>query len=399
MQFALQFGHGMMKHSRVLVREWGGGSVILSPRDLSAEQMVKLSADITDLGGFALLDPQLYVPDCDHARLTAHSFWPQIPEYWRDPAELARVMGELVRLNSDVGTSQFIAPAPLISAITEDLLQAANASVEELARLGVRGDKVLATVALASDAVRNEDHAELLSDAIESWDVAGIYLVAEHPSSEYLVTDPMWLARILDIVAGARLTGKQVVIGYCTHQMLIAAAAGANTIASGTWMNVRSFPPKKFAERDEEEISRRATWYYAPHLLSEYKKGYLDIARNHSKLSALQTPAPLDGRFAAVLFSGAQPTTVDFGESDAFRHYLHCLWQQTATARQNTFRETVQQHEQLLNAAEATLRDLHKLYIVGQGRDFLDSLDANRAALALLTSTRGPILEREWSSL
>ena len=254
MEFALQFGHGMMKNCLALVKQWGGGSVILSPRDLKAEQMVKFSRDINGSGALTLLDPQLYVPDCDHARLTNHSFWPQVPEYWRNPAELQRVMRELVRLNVDVRTSLVISPSPLISVITEDALEAVDTSVQELARIGVRGEQVFATVALASDAVRNEDRAELLSDAIESWDVAGIYLVAEHPSSEYLVTDPMWLARLLDIVAGARLAGKQVMVGYCTHQMLIAATAGANIIASGTWMNVRSFSPKKFDEVDEDEI-------------------------------------------------------------------------------------------------------------------------------------------------
>ncbi len=399
MQFALQFGHGMMKNCRALVGHWGGGSVILSPRDLKAEQMVKFSLDIDGSGGLTLLDPQLYVPDCDHARLTAHSFWPKVPEYWRDPAELRRVMGEVVRLNGEVRTSLVISPAPLISAVTDDALEAVDASVHELARIGVRGEQILATVALTNDAVRNEDRAELLSDAIESWEVAGIYLVAEHPNSEYLVTDPMWLARVLDIVAGARLAGKQVVVGYCTHQMLITAIAGANIIASGTWMNVRSFSPKKFDEVDEEEPSRRAIWYYAPHLLTEYKRAYLDIAQKQGKLPLLQTVPPLDGRFAAALFSGPQPTTVDFGESDAFRHYLHCLWQQTNAARQGTFRETMQHHEQLLNAAESTLRELHKLHIVGQVRDFWESLEAHRAALAVLNSTRGPILEREWPNL
>jgi hypothetical protein len=181
--------------------------------------------------------------------------------------------------------------------------------------------------------------------------------------------------------------------------MLIAAAAGANIIASGTWVNVRSFPPGKFAERDEDELSRRATWYYAPHLLSEYKVFYLDVAQRQSKLPLLQTPAPLDGSLAAELFSGAQPTTVDFGESAAFRHYLHCLQQQVGATMKTTFQEAVRQHDQLLDEAEPMLRELRKARIVGQGRDFHEALDANRAALALLESTRGPILTHEWTNL
>jgi hypothetical protein len=345
------------------------------------------------------LDPQLYVPDCDHTRLTAHGFWPQVAEYWRDPRELSRVITELVRMNDELGTTQIISPAPIASVISDDSLQPVVAALEELGRQGVGPDRILATVALTSDAVRNEDRAEMLSDAIESWDVAGIYLVAEHPSGEYLVTDPMWLARILDIVAGARLVGKTVLIGYSSHQMLLAATAGATAIASGTWMNVRAFSARRFEQADDDDVSRRATWYYAPHLLSEFKIAYLDIARRLGRLPSLQTPAGIDGSFASVLFSGTQPTTADFGESASFRHYLHCLRQQVNAAKMATFQDTTQGHEALLSVAEAGLADLRRANIVSPERGFQDALPANRAALGLLIATRGPILTMEWPGL
>jgi hypothetical protein len=399
MELMLQFGWGMMEHCRLLVRHWGGGTVILSPRDLSAQQMGTLAADLSSVGGSVLLDPQLYVPDGAHPRLIAHAFWPRRPDYWRDPNELSRVIDELLEANAACGTAQIICPSPFASIINDDSLQSVSGAIEELGRRGIGPDRILATLALSSDAIRNEDRAEMLSDAIEGWDVGGIYLIAEHPSGEYLVTDPMWVARTLDIVAGARLVGKTVVIGYCSHQMLVAASAGATAIASGSWLNVRKFSPTRFDPADEDEISRRATWYYAPHLLSEFKIPFLDIAWRLGQLPALQAPATIDGSFAAALFSGAQPTTVDFGESSAFRHYLHCLGQQVSTARQPTYQETTLEHERLLAAAETGLTALRRARIVSQDRGFLDAAAANSAALALLGATRGPILSREWTSI
>jgi hypothetical protein len=399
MELMLQVGWGMMEHCRFLVQHWGGGTVILSPRDLSAEQLATLASRVADSGGAALLDPQLYVPDCDHARLTAHAYWPRLPEYWRDPQELSRVVGELLTANAACGTAQIICPAPFASVINDDVLQSVGAALEEFGRRGVESSRILATVALTSDAVRNEDRAEMLSDAIESWDAGGIYLVAEHPSGEYLVSDPIWVARVLDIVSGARLVGKTVVIGYCSHQMLVAAAAGANAIASGTWLNVRKFSATRFDEPDEDEVSRRAIWYYAPHLLSEFKIPFLDIARRLGQLPALQVPPGIDCSFAASLFGGTQPTTADFGESAAFRHYLHCVRQQVNVATQATFHDTLAAHETLLTTAESGLVALRRAHIVGQERSFLDALVANRAALALLNATRGPILAREWAGL
>lgn len=53
MDLYLQFGHGMMEHSRHLVRSWGGGTVILSPRDLERKQLVKLSEEIRVMKGGA----------------------------------------------------------------------------------------------------------------------------------------------------------------------------------------------------------------------------------------------------------------------------------------------------------------------------------------------------------
>ena len=45
MNFYLQFGYGMLEHMRVLLARWGTGGVILSPRDLSEDQLVKAGTD------------------------------------------------------------------------------------------------------------------------------------------------------------------------------------------------------------------------------------------------------------------------------------------------------------------------------------------------------------------
>jgi hypothetical protein len=74
--------------------------------------------------------------------------------------------------------------------------------------------------------------------------VPGFYVIAETPSA-YLVENPVWLANLL-IVSGLKLLGRSVLVGYCNHQMLGLAATKADVIASGTWLNVRAFPPEKF---------------------------------------------------------------------------------------------------------------------------------------------------------
>src|SRR5690606_7813383 len=144
---------------------------------------------------------------------------------------------------------------------------------------GASGRPLFATVALGADAVKSDESIDEVLAAAETWGVAGVYLVCEHPKGEYLLTDPTWLSNVLDLVAGLRLKGKTVIVGYCNHQMLALACVGANAIASGTWMNVRSFPPAKFRAQYDDEIKQRAIWYYCPQALSEYKVPFLDIAK------------------------------------------------------------------------------------------------------------------------
>src|SRR5262249_31079568 len=155
-----------------------------------------------------------------------------------------------------------------------------------------------------------------------------------------------WLANVLDMTAGFRLRRWDVAIGYCNQQMLTAGCASATAIASGTWMNVRSFPPDKFRKEYEDEIKKRTTWYYCAQALSEFKIPFLDIAMQQGVLMCMNTPSEMGSTYADILFQGPQPSTVQFTEQAAFRHYLHCLRHQAMEARRPTFDQTVAAHEQ-----------------------------------------------------
>jgi hypothetical protein len=164
-------------------------------------------------------------------------------------------------------------------------------------------------------------------------------------------------------------------------------------------MNVRSFPPDKFRTQYEDEIKKRTTWYYCPQALSEYKIPTLDVAMLQGVLRELAPPPELHSHHADILFQGVQPSTVSFTEQAAFRHFLQSLRGQVAVARGATFDDTAAAHDALLDRAEALLTRLHGLGVRGQLRDFRESIDANRAALAVLRTNRGAMLRRRWDRL
>ncbi len=397
----LQFGFGMMEHSRALIRSWGQGAVILSPRDLNERQLIKLSEDIHDVdGGMVMIDPQFYLPHSDHERLRSHRFWPRrydTGSFWGGEP-LVNLLRELAILNREIGSSAAILPGLLAREINEEWIATQEATLNASEELFGNTRRLL-TIALSGDAVRSVEQIERLVESAEQWEVDGYYLVLEHPNGEYFVDDPNWVASLLDIIASLKLRGAYVLLGYSNQQMLVAGCAKADAIASGTWMNVRSFPPDKFRVQFEDEIKQRAIWYYCPQSLSEYKIPFLDIAYRQKILSDMAPRRPFNGEYASHLFSGGQPSSIGLSEQDAFRHYLECLHHQATSLVKDSFDDTVKNYEDMLTEAERLLGRFAQSGVRGQHRDFAELLDVNRSALQVLRSTHGPMLRRRWGQL
>jgi hypothetical protein len=402
MELFLQQGHGMMSLCRDLVRAWGGGTVILSPRDLKPNQMSDFATSIGALpSGDVLLDPQLYLPRADHPRLVSHSYWPDDYEtsiFWTG-ASLRRLVAELLSLNFSLGCRAFILPAEIAQPLTDDWFTMQRAIVAE-ARGIPRVLPLFATIALGADVAESADAVHRIIDSIDTWRPDGVYLVCEHPNGDYLVDRPVWLANILDLIAGLRLRGLTVIVGYANHQSLTTALAGANALASGNFLNVRSFPPEKFRQRLDDDPKHRGIWYYCPQALSEFNLPMLDLAQNGGMLPMMAPPAPpYPTATVAPLFGGAPPTTVGFVEPAPFRHYLDCLRVQCRAVSQPSFDATAQSLASALSGADQILRALRAAGVVGQDRDFTRVLTQTQSALAAYGNVRRGVMRRRWTSL
>jgi hypothetical protein len=398
MELYLQFGYGMMDHCRHLVKAWRGGTVILSPRDLDRKQLVNLSNEIRALpGGHVLLDPQFYLPRSDHARLTSHDYWPdayQTNSFFAGPG-MATMMSEVLQLNRDVGSDACVLPGLLATTIDDDWLGTLRATAEHAATMSA-GMPLYSTVALSADSMRNTTGIQEVLAEFETLNVEGVYLLFEHPNGDYIVQDPVWLANAAELAAGLRLLGKRVVVGYANHQLLCLAAASVNAIATGTWLNVRAFSPDRFRAADEEDHKRKTVWYYDPSSLSEYKPLFLDAALRAGILTGMAPPPAYGSTYAAPLFSGVQPSSVGFGEQEAFRHYLQCMMQQAKATRGTTFDATILSLRRMLDSAEKQAGLLEKNGVLAGARKFSDGFDPVRSALSALESTRGAMLRRGW---
>jgi hypothetical protein len=395
----LQVGWGMMQHCCALIEKWGGGTAVLSPRDLECNQLEPFSKKLLKLkGGRVWLDPQFYLPHADHARLCSHPYWPfTTGTFWKG-TEAKRLMKELDKLNQTLSTEVFILPGVLATKVNRDWLTSQD-SFLETAKESIKTRPIFMTLALSDKAGQADDQIESLLDYARTWDVDGYYVVCQHPNGNYLVSESNWVANVLDLAAGLKLLGKQVYLAYSSHQMLIASLAKADGIISGTWLNVRSFPPDKFKIPEDDDPKQRSTWYYCPQALTEYKIPSMDLAKKAGLLGKMKAPAAIDGGFADALFTGIQPTAANFKEQDAFRHYLHCLRRQAANSSAKTFDDSVKHQRSLLTDAEDLIKTFRKAGVRGANRNFEAIISVNEDAISSFDSLRGPILRRKWKSL
>jgi hypothetical protein len=395
--FYLQYGHNTMPLSRELIGNWGRGGVILSPRDLERDQLRRFAGEIRDRGGQTLLDPQIYNPRASHPRLVEHAYFPKeySTDLLADGTSVRRWLTTLRELNEETATFAYLVPG-FYCVRVDDLWLGVQETLLETAAAVVTDKPRWATICLSSEALRFEDQFEVLLSRAEQWDVHGYYVVAEHPQGHYLVDDPLWLGNLLLFCAGLKLHGRKVVVGYTSHQNLCLVAANVDAIASGNFINVRSFSTTRFDAPDMGPSRRARWWYYCPQSLSEYTVAFMDIAFQAGVIEHFKPDPTLGGDHADLLFSGALPSSTAWREGLAQRHYLHSLYGQATQARRGSFQETMDAQLLLLETAERYIEFFHRNNVWGQDRDFDDMIDVNRSALGILEKERGFALAREW---
>jgi len=398
MKFFLQFGYGMMKLCNEFLENWGETTVILSPRDLEPNTLLKFSKKLNKQGGKVILDPQFYLPRADHKRLISHAYWP--PEYETQGFNehgYHEMIANLAEYNHQFGSTEFIIPGERADTVDDLWLDSQEKLFQE-----VRNSTdlpVLMTICLSAEAMRSSEQISSVMSLAERLRPDGYYLVFEHPANQYLVSDPIWLTNSLDLVSGLALLGGKVIVGYCNQQQLMLACAGASAIATGTWKNVRSFPLEKFKESDEDDDVQRTVWYYCPEAFSEYTLNLMELAIFRSGLDPNLLTSGLSTPYTNSLFSAPRPTLSEWKDGLSFRHYLTAMLFQCQDLSCATYDETLSRYRSALDVAKNLLEHFHSLKLKGGDRDFQKVIEATEAALDFSDSTYGARLRRQWDNL
>ena len=403
MELFLQFGHGMKALTLDLSKKWDKTSVILSPRDMAPTQLKTWSIEFQKAGVQCYFDPQCYCPKSELKRLSQYSYWDSNlnTKLQQNNTPIDQQIQEIKNCNDIAKSVAYILPSILNNYDSSW----ANRFLRQTKRIIDSGHKymndkpLLATLTFPKDfLVQNENTIEPVLQAILDLDVDGFYIISEDLDRKYLADNPMWLSNVLHICATLKISGKKIVFGYGNHQLLPLALLRTDAMASGSWLNVRSFT-NRFIDTDEQK--RKSTWVYYPEALSEYKLSFMDWAFNHGHLASMKSKDKdfLDEGISKIFQSSAPPSATGFNETDAFKHYLCCLKHQVSLLNRPSYQETLDSYEMLLVTAEREIERLEKCGVYAQTRSFRDVIDVNRAAVTQLKRSHGFSLKMSWDSL
>lgn len=400
MELYFQFGYGMKKIAIELSKDWGGVTAILSPRDMSPEQLIKWKKDFDKANVKTMFDPQCYFPKSQHKGLQKYDYIDSslVTKLEANTSREEEIIKSVLDYNEMAGCEEFIIPAVMLQYDEMWMKRWEKHCNKWIDASHKYASEKMAYLTLALPdgfLLQKEEEIEKLIAELEKFDVAGYYIIAHPPKGQYLVDTPMWLSNLMQICAALKLHGKRVIMGYGNHQLLCLSATGIDAMATGTYLNVRRFS-NKFQEDDS--IQRKSVWYYYPAALSEYKLGFLDTAYNAKVLQQMKPSKEMDNGYVDLLFKDVLPSSVRFSETMAFKHYLNCVRVQMRSVTKKTFDETMTSHEVMLETALRRIEYMEKNGVYAQTRSFKDMVDVNRSALQRLNVIRGFQLRQEWNN-
>lgn len=380
MELYLQMGHGMQAMAQELVKIWGSGNIIISPVNFQQDKLTDFSDKINLAGGNVLFDPQMFYPKEGHLKLKAYDYWPQENVSITSDEGYKSIDRELLRINTKINSSEIILPGKEMK--EDGLSYGLKWMAESASYFANKTNKpLLATLCLYPETIRNSNIIELLVEQLKHIPVDGFYVIPHPSNNEYIVSDPLWVIGLMKLLTCLKLSKKKVIVGYTNHQGLIYSLANVDGIASGNYMNTRSFVPSKFKSPKDDDIKHKSTWYYLPTAFSEYKATLLDVAMHRGYLDNFKPQGEFFNQYSAMLFKGAQPSSTNYNETNSFKHYLYCLKVQCDMLTLDSYQKTYDTYEFMLNNAENQIMQFKKRGMSGQNRDFAPAIEANRVAM------------------
>lgn len=250
MTYWVQHGYGKGDKIADMVRSGLiSGGVILSPADEERGALTATARSLSDQGVRCLVDPQFYVHSIQGGTARCHeSNSIEFGEltWFLSPREIESHVEAILRLNTQLGLSEHIAPSPYLAAFNDVWAPIAL----QYSRAFLEASEGSSFISLVAEDVAFADWQATTDwlDAVTTLDAHGIYLIVSHAGRTYpFAWEPDRLANVLRVIyALSEVNEYEVVWGYADLAGLAGVAAGADGAATGWFHSLRMWTPQKW---------------------------------------------------------------------------------------------------------------------------------------------------------
>jgi hypothetical protein len=317
-----QMGHGMQN----LVGEAGLTNyygIILSPINRTPSELTSDLESYRNNRSFDIVfDPQLYVPTTERGSLRRHPYFPQDLDtadptrdsWWQQLS--ANIAAYAKRLGVDAVASPVSFPKVWNDEFYARTKFSASVLIDELSGYNVR---VLQTVMLNYAEIGQVGAPERIASIVSGSGAAGYYVIVystESPRRE--LSDGTSLAGVMRVISLLEGTGKRVIVGFCSAEMILYKAAGASHCATGKFFNLRRLTPTRF--EDEKKGGKQFEYWFETSLFAFLREPDLIRLRNRGFGSLLGNGAS-QTVWGSEILKKIEQQPAPAWIADGWRHY------------------------------------------------------------------------------
>jgi hypothetical protein len=224
---------------------------ILSPVNYALPEVVAQVEAARDRDGFeTIFDPQLYFPRTEHACLREWSYFPTDV----DTADLAStewwsgVIDALGLVCEGLRPTAICSPAIVPRVFSDDyyarVVENGILLHDRLSNCDVR---ILQTALVGMDDIATAGRAQEVASILTATPADQIYLIlygSVEPRREF--GDPEPLKGAMRLIASLRQAEFEVLVGFSSSDAILWKAAGASSVATGKFFNLRRFTSSRF---------------------------------------------------------------------------------------------------------------------------------------------------------
>lgn len=231
----------------------GFQGAILSPVNYTRNRVEAQIDRMRAIVGYEMIfDPQLYYPQTQRGVLRDWAYFPLDVDTadWSADAWWFRVVDSLVATVEPLRPDGICSPA-IIPRVWNNSYYASMVRVGDYLTTRLRGTgiRTLQTTPVDLASLTERGRALAIASIVSRTKADAVYLIIVgnvDPRRE--IGDTEGLKAAMRLIQALETAGLPVLVGFCSSDMLLWKAAGATSVASGKFFNLRRFTPSRFEE-------------------------------------------------------------------------------------------------------------------------------------------------------